>query len=719
MKVVFVMGLSVMLSVPVRAQTTPPPRMTRMKIMPPESLHPRSLAANGLFGGDSAPGDTLTDEQILRRISRIYRYQSDLLLAQAEGDPERAGTLLDVAMSEMGSLLHQPDIMERPRFRELYRTVVTEHERLYGPADTLTMPYGDIFGLRADMFAQLNDVDEPLLEDVNPLKGLHPIKTTVPLTMNRLVESSLTYLRNNPDRNISHWLSRAETYFPMIEQIFAEEGVPDELKYLAMIESGLNPRARSWARAVGMWQFIAATGRAYGLHIDSWVDERRDPEKATRAAAKMLRALYEQYGDWHIALAGYNCSPRCIKRAQRRARARVGHEPNYWDMYRYLPRETRNYVPMFIATALAASNPSAFGLKASEPGPRYAYDYVPVHGALRLSVLAQLAGTDTAMLRALNPQLRRSSLPPSTEPFYLRIPVGSYEQFIEGYNHLPEDARLTAGEYVVRRGDTLGKIARKYGTSVTTLMRDNGLRRTTIRPGQSLVVPVPHYDKAPPIPALAKRQKVTIDYGLRTIRPLAASAAIARSLPPRTHIVKASAPAKPYVPKGATRISYKVRSGDTLGGIAEKYGTSASHIRSWNHIRGSRIRAGQRLTLYTKNSTPKATTSKSTAAAAKSQTGKITYKVRRGDTLGEIAQKYRVSIGNLRSWNNLRGSTIRAGQRLTIYPSSANSQTHLVRSGDTLSDIAGKYGVSIRDLKKWNRLRSNTIHPGQELTVRL
>ncbi len=698
------------LALPVLGQPTPT-ETTPATVLPPQALIPRSLADHPMVVNMDIFSDSLSEGQILRRISRLYRYQSDLLMAQVEGDSERAETLLDVAMTELATLLQQPHIMDHPRFRELYRTLVVEHERYYGPSDTLTLPYGDIFPLRADMFALLNDVDEPLLENVNLFK-LRPVATTVPLTMNRLVESTISYLLKNPERHLTNWLSRAETYFPMVEQIFAEEGIPDELKYLGMIESGLNPRARSWARAVGMWQFISATGRTYGLQVDAWVDERRDPERATRAAARHLRDLYEQYGDWHIALAGYNCSPRCIQRAIRRAEARTGHRPTYWDMYPYLPRETRNYVPMFIATALIASNPEAFDLKPSRPGPRYAYEYVPVRGALRLSTVADLTGTDVETIRALNPALRRTSLPPSAEPYYLRIPLGTYEQFVEGYEKLPDEAKLPPGEYIVRRGDTLGKIARQYGLSVSRLMRDNDLRSTRLSIGQRLVVPVPRYDSA--LPSLAEAQKTTVDYGTRRLRPLSASAPLAEAPAP---VVRTSMPVRTKTPPAPdtrtdTRVVHRVQRGETLGKIAENYGVSVRDVQGWNNLRGTRIKAGQRLTIYA------GTTPESTPKEDETEPQKITYKVRSGDTLSEIAEKYGVSTGKLRQWNGLRGSRIRAGQRLTIYPPEGNVQSHIVRRGDTLDEIARKYGVSIQDLKTWNSLRSSTIHPGQELTVR-
>ena len=398
-------------------QAQPAPELYRPQARPPEATPevPRerrlaSVPALSAVDAGATQNDSLSGAEVLRKLGRLYQLQSDILIAQAEGDADRVDAQFELAMTELGTLLDHPGILESARFRELYRSLVTEYEDYYDvPADSLMIQRGDVFQLRADLFAALNDVDAPLLEDVM-MPEIEPIETTIPMTMNRLVEQSIAYLRRSPEDHLYRWMGRAETYFPMIEQIFKEEGVPDELKYLAMVESGLNPTARSWAKAVGMWQFIAATGSAYGLEVTPWVDERMDPEKATRAAARHLKDLYEMYdGDWQVAIAGYNCSPRCIRRAIRKS----GKEnATFWDIYPYLPNETRNYVPMFIAAALLTSNPDAADLRHVRPGPEYAYDYVPVEGMVSLKTIAEVARTDVGTIKALNPELRRESLPP-------------------------------------------------------------------------------------------------------------------------------------------------------------------------------------------------------------------------------------------------------------------------------------------------------------------
>ncbi|MEM1093696.1 MAG: LysM peptidoglycan-binding domain-containing protein [Bacteroidota bacterium] len=684
-----------------------------------------------VYGLDDEP---LTQQQVLNRMARLYRYQANIMEAQATGNDEKAIDVFQLAMTELGVLLEQPETPSDTRFRELYRTIVTEYEAFYGvESDTLTFQRGEIFELRAEMFAELNAVDEPLLEDVT-FPNIQPMPTEVPLTMNRLVQSSINYLLRRPDRNINPWMRRSETYFPMIEQIFREEEVPDELKYLAMIESGLVPTAKSWARAVGMWQFIAATGGAYGLDVDSWVDERRDPEKATRAAARHLRDLYEQYGnDWHLAIAGYNCSPRCIKRGIRRAKQEKGVEsPTFWDIYEYLPRETRNYVPMYIAAALTASNPEAFGLQRPEPGPRYEYDFVPVRGSLTLKQVAEMVNSDVETIQALNPELRRNAIPPTQGVYYLRVPLSTGNQFMAAYQLLPEEQKQLALEHRVRRGDTLGAIARRYGITVSQLRRMNNLRGSTIHPGQQLTVTsargtgISENDKV----EIATLQPQSVQYGPRMIRPLASDidAALAQSIAPRsssnvrtasttTTAASTSSTSAERAANSNTRVTYRVRRGDTLNKIARRYGVSVSDLRNWNSLRSTRINTGQRLSIYAAN--PPA------ASSASSTTGsKVTYRVRRGDTLSEIAKRYGVRVSDLRRWNNLSSSRIRSGQRLTIERSGNASSTtpqattYTVRRGDSLYSIAKNHGTSVSNIKRWNSLSSNRIKPGQKLTVR-
>lgn len=714
MRLLLLAALVCQFSVPAALAQDRPNESVRIEALLPQHIPPSQLRS---FAIASASPDTVTNTQFLERLSVIYNYQADMMAAMAREDEDAATTVLDLAMTELGQLVQKPYIAEDPRFTQVYRTLVDEYERVYGPSDTLFTANGDIYELRKELFASLDPVQDPLLEDVAP-SGLQPVGTEYPMTMNRLVESSMQFLLRERRESLQAWLSRAETYFPMIEQIFEEEGVPDELKYLAMIESGLNPRARSWAAANGMWQFIAATGRYYDLNVNAWVDDRMDPELATRAAAKHLKDLYKMYDeDWQIAMAGYNCSPRCIKRA---IRSSGKTNPTYWDIYPYLPRETRNYIPTYIATSLIASNPESYGIERIAPGPEYTYHVVPVTGMLSLDDVATMASTDVATIKALNPNLRRDTLPPTVGAFYLRIPIGSYDGFVAAFEALPPSARRPSGEYIVKRGDTLSGIGSQFGVSVSMIMQKNGLRSTNIRIGQRIVVPIADYSNAIPDINFADAASTQVQYRRRLNRPIRmeqqvvasneATETPAESTPIRTVSQQSSGtssgPSTTQTPKTDTRIDYSVRRGDTLGGIASKHNVSLSNLRSWNSISGSRINVGQRLTIYTDGRSAPAATA-----------GPVTHRVRRGDTLSEIADTYNVKVSQLRQWNNLRGSNIRVDQRLTIYSAQGGPTDHTVRRGDTLIEIAQQYGVSVASIKEWNSLRSNTIRIGQTLKI--
>jgi len=371
---------------------------------------------------------------------------------------------------------------------------------------------------------------------------------------------------------------------------------------------------------------------------------------------------------------------------------------------------------MFIATALMVSQPEAFGLAKNAPGPAYEYHHVPVYGILSLSEIAEMARTDETTIRALNPELRRSTLPPSRTPYWVRIPYGSYETFAEAYRNLPERSRRPLEQHVVRSGETLSQIGSRYGVSWRHLMETNGIRTPRIRVGQRLAVPLRDYGKPDEGEDLMAAGGLTIRYGTRIVRPIAGSAATdipstAARLVQRSEENKSGA-SPPRASDsdeeeraGTTRIVYTVRRGDTLGRIARKYGVSISQLRSWNSISGSKINVGQRLKLF---------------VDAKNTTTSSTYTVRRGDHLAGIASKHGVTVASLRAWNGIRGSVIHPGQKLVVSNDGASGGkvvTYRVRRGDTLGRIAGKHGVTVSQLRRWNNIRGSKILVGQRLKI--
>lgn len=753
----------------VDAQRTPPPAQTptvqRTESRPAALRSPELAHLASVNGHTVEPDRPLTQEEILERISRVYRYQSEILQAQAQRDVERVDALFGLVMTELTRLARQPQLLDSPegqRYSELYRAIVNEYERHYQVTpQQFQAQFGDIYEMRADMFAAL-DSDVALLENVTMPRLRQPAAAVIPMPMHPLVQNSVAFLLRNPDRHLNRWIERSETYFPMIEQIMEEEGAPDELKYLAMVESGLNPRAQSWAQAGGMWQFIQPTGAAYGLRVNEWVDERLDPEKATRAAARHLLDLHRMFGgDWHLALAGYNCSPARIRRALARAEARLGRKATFWDIYDDIPRETRNYVPMFIAAALLASNPDAVDRSRLTPGPRYTYAVAPIRGAASLRSLAELMGIEESVLRALNPELRRNTLPPSSEFYPLRVPLGGEQILAEALSGDAEVEVQNDVNYTVRRGDSLTRIAASHGVSEQSIREANNLRNSAVRTGQRLVIPM----RSSTSQRIAMGEPTQVSYAVRPTRVLLAdnrTAPVAPAITPtRTSTqagpsisspnapvqtvsqrnAPAETPAPSVAPAASTRSSavsnrtvYRVRSGDSLGRIAARYGVTVGQLRSWNNLSGSTIRAGQRLNIYTSGSEANETASAASAPAAAPAAAPATeaattrHTVRRGENLSGIASRYGVTVDDLRSWNNLSGNNIQAGQRLVVSgervsgsaparSAPAARTTYTVRRGDTLSGIADRHNVTVRQLRDWNNLSGSNIRPGQRLKV--
>ena len=624
------------------------------------------VAADGLAQSNSDavvfPDEAfVTVDQDALRIADGYEYQSNMLRHAAVSDYELFESTLDSAMSVISELLIQEELTETPRFREFYRSVVTEYEGYYGDIDTFATAYGEIVGVHEEMFEYIESDD--LIEDLL-INDLPEIETTIPIVHNSLVERSIVYLMRKPEKTVDLWRARSETYFPMIEQILEEEGAPEELKYLALIESGLVPHARSWARAAGMWQFIAPTGRMYGLGVNQWTDERLDPEKATRAAARHLKDLYELFDhDWHLAMAGYNCSPARVKRAIRRVQRATGKKPSFFDIYRYLPRETRAYVPMFMAAAIVMSHPDKFKLKDVEPGPRYEFDMVPVHHMIPLETVAEWVGADEKSIEAMNPEIRRGFVPPSEKPYMLRIPLRTSSLFADQYEVWVEEGPSVNLVHTVKSGESITRVSRTYGVSVSEIRSANGLPNNTLHPGQELQIPV--------VPYTTKSSEEMYTIGPRSVRyrqpsidPVAIANLDGSSAGPGANVqtvaTRSSSRARTLnAPSSSTssssssssgeRIRYRVKRGDTLSGIASKYGTSVSRVKGWNNLRSSRIRAGQMLTLYSGGGG-----------------GSVTHKVYRGQTLSAIARRYGVSVSSIKRANNLRSDRIYVGQRLSI-----------------------------------------------------
>lgn len=638
------------------SQQAEPSIEQRQPVLPYDNpfLRPLDQTQSSALDPESRRIDSL-QTRLLSEISALYRLQSQAIDAQLAGDYLEAETRLMEAVDGVQALLQAyPALQENRRFAEAYRSVMSEYREFYGISFSEGQVEGEVFSVMQTLMEE----DDLMPEETFILPDeLRIPKTDVPLIQNSHVSRHLIYYTMRRPDVMEKWLDRSTVYFPMMEKIFMEERVPVELIHLSMIESGLVPTARSWAAAVGLWQFIQATGAMYGLEVNWWIDERRDPEKATRAAARHLRDLYNIWGDWHLAMANYNISPRGLRRAINAA----GGKEDYWEAYPYLPRETRGYVPGFIAATMIAMSPEDFGFAKPEPSTPYRYDVAQVGGLMSLDQLALAAGIPVNDLKELNPELLRWATPPGAS-YPLKIPYGTKSAFIAAYEQLPKDERVSEiAMHTVRSGENLGLIARKYGTTVRALYSSNENLSSTIYPGQKIAVPV--------APGPAEQLAVNLPTHQATS-------------------INTSRPAQVQAPANTTPVTYTVKPNDTIGHIAEWFDVAAWQIRTWNGI-GNTIRVGQKLTLHV----PRDRTAYYTQVNTRSFSEKQTL---------ERRQK--------------NGENIFAG----FIDSGANGEelVYTVKRSDTLTEIARSFGVTVSSIQQTNNLKSTVIYPGQQLTIR-
>ncbi len=499
-----------------------------------------------------------------------------------------------------------------------------------------------------------------------------------PVVENEKVRYFIDYFTGPARKTFTRWMERSGRYLPMMKTIFEEEGLPQDLVYLAMVESGFNPRAYSWAHAVGPWQFIASTGTMYGLESDWWRDERRDFEKSTRAAARFLKQLYVTWDDWYLAVASYNAGAGKISRAIKMYNTR-----DFWELSRgrYLQTETKNYVPKLLAVLLIAKNLEDYGFHDLEYHSPLSYEVVEVPTSTDLELVAKLCEIDYEEIKDLNPELLRWCTPPGVRNYPVRIPAEKKDIFEEKYSLVPETERANYLRHRIRSGDTLLGLAHKYNVRVQDIKSLNNIRNPkALRIGANLILPRKEGLSSKPLDELRD------DYD-------------------RTR-----------------RRTYTVRGGDSLWSIGRKFSISEKQLRVWNKLGWSNtIRPGQVLAVSQKGA-PSQSRATSTAKTGKSAV-ETSYKVRSGDNLWKIARAHGVGVDQLRSWNNLSTKhVLQPGDRLKIKGTASSEDVrkivHQVRSGDTLWDIGRHYDVRAREIMDWNNLAENHIlRPGERLTI--
>lgn len=514
-------------------------------------------------------------------------------------------------------------------------------------------------------------------------------QTTMELVFNNHVKSFIDVYAVKKRAHMSKILGLADIYFPMFEQALDKYNMPLELKYLAVVESALNPKAGSHAGAKGLWQFMYGTGKVYGLNSTSLVDDRFDPVKSTEAACQHLLDLYERYDDWFLALAAYNSGAGNVNKAISRA----GGLKNYWAVWPFLPKETRGYVPAFIAVNYVMSYSQEHNIYPTDPGIMAdGIDSVTVHEPLHFDQLNEMLNIPMSDIRFFNPQYKADIIPANAKtPMSLRLPEKYIDSFIvhekEIYTFktkkgidkekLAEEMKKVSDRsvHIVKSGESLGSIAKKYRISVNQLKTWNKLKSTTIHPGQKLIV----YSSGAPMAQAGNSTPVT------------------RSTEQKTHTVK---------------------SGENLSVIANKYKCTVTELKEWNKLKSNTLSIGQKLKVYppAEEKSNKTTSSPATTTSG----GYVIYTVKSGDNLWDIAKKFDgVSADYIMKLNDLNNSSVlKIGQKLKIKKSSS-SVTHTVKSGDNLWDIAKKYGVSSEQIMKLNGLNSKSVLKiGQKLIIR-
>jgi membrane-bound lytic murein transglycosylase D len=474
-------------------------------------------------------------------------------------------------------------------------------------------------------------------------KAQAEIKSThsdLPLMMTDQVAGYITYFSGRGRGVFERAFARSGRYHDMIVSTLKQEGVPQDLVYLAQAESGFHPLAVSRVGARGIWQFMASRGRGYGLYHNVWVDDRQDPEKSTRAAARHLKDLYNQFGDWYLAMAAYNSGPGTVQAAVKR----TGYA-DFWELYRrnVLPKETRNYVPIILAVTIMAKNPSQYGLEDVVMEHPTDYDAITINQPVDLRLVAECVGSTSSELQELNPSLLRLTTPHEGK-FELHLPAGTKDQYETAMALIPADMRLWWRYHTVHSGDTLASLARNYHTTAKSISEANHLEGTELEAEAKLVIPV----------APGKH-------------PVSDTATYARRI---------------------TR--YKVHAGDTVETVAENFGVSAQMLRRWNGIRGDSLRGRKVLALHlpvspsvhdaeiassrTKSKHPKATETATTKPPATksallerepAQVAVVHHKVKSGETLYSIANAYRTTVAALKR-DNRNIAVIRPGMILIV-----------------------------------------------------
>jgi membrane-bound lytic murein transglycosylase D len=463
-------------------------------------------------------------------------------------------------------------------------------------------------------------VEEATLDPVVEPSALY-YSGDIPLTDHARIDKFVDYYTHAGRGTFEVWLERASRYIPNIQEVFAEEEIPLDLAYLALIESGLNMRAYSWAHAAGPWQFIESTGQLYGLTNDWWQDGRLDIEKSTLAAAKHLKYLGNRFeDDWYLAVAAYNAGGGTVNKAITKSGSR-----DFWVLSQgsVLREETCDYLPKLLATLTIVKDLETYGFAELDFQAPYAFDTVNLESSTDLEVIAGLCGVTYEEIKELNPELKRWCTPPGVENYPIHVPVGTAQKVADLYALLPVDQRARYYRHQIKSGDTLLALAQKYSIRVADIISLNKIvNPRALQIGQDLILPLSEDYSALPVAELADSYK------------------------------------------RSSRTAYTVCKGDSLWAIARRFDVSEKELRVWNKLGWSDyLQPGQKL-MVSKSSTSTAT---KIAAASSGQKTKVIYQVVPGDTLWGIGKQFNVATDEILHWNELsREHVLQPGQKLTL-----------------------------------------------------
>jgi len=532
--------------------------------------------------------------------------------------------------------------ISRPHTAELHETLLLQRSQPAGAVETpdILSPAEPDSTLAQEVedLKKIDDWQQSAQKSVPIENKKAEVEYDFPITVNREVEYYLDFFQHRSRKSFKRWLARSGRYVPMISKELKSAGLPADLCYLPMIESGYALTAYSKARAVGPWQFMRATAIHFGLTVNNYVDERRDPVKSTKAAITYLKALHDEFNSWELAVAAYNVGEGRIRRAVKKYKTN-----NFWEIarHRYLPAETKLYVPKLIAAILIAKSPEKYGFGDVQYEEEMRFEYAHVPRWTTIDAIACALNDDREKIHLLNAELRKRITPPDQESYQIKVPPNSAETLAQTLPRVRSIVSTKIKYHKVRRHDTISKICRRYHISKLTLLKANNLHKAKLTPGRNLRIPY--------------RQTKYVVISEEELRN------------------------GPQGMRNGDFIMHRVKPGESLGVIARHYDVTPQQIASWNHLSNLNwIKAGQKLALYIGHGTPtpglsskeepKVATLKGNnkRAPRPAPSAAAYYRVKGGDSLWKIARRFNVHTEEIKRWNNLKGNTIKPGLLLRL-----------------------------------------------------